>query len=304
MSKYYKILINDISQFLTINNLGSFVYRGQADSNWDLSSSLQRFIQVYNPAMKKHYFYEKWMLNDFKKKIHLHTFNFKLPNNNFEWLSIMQHYGAPTRLLDFTYSFFIATYFALIDTSTDSSVWAINRHNLGNQIKRIFELPYETGFALKDVINQHHIDLANKLLASEIPLKTAVIPLESEIFTDRLLKQQGLFLMPSDDRLTFMENLFSIFEIPNNQKAEQISIEKINQLLDRKVNFNKINSLNLDDYIKELEINSPVDIIKFEIPKLSRRPIIEQLYKMNITSEILFPGIDGLAKSLIHPYSA
>src|SRR5580704_15740200 len=47
------------------------------------------------------------------------------------WLAAMQHYGAPTRLLDFTYSPYVALYFALRnrndnEAESDAEVWAIN----------------------------------------------------------------------------------------------------------------------------------------------------------------------------------
>ena len=38
----------------------------------------------------------------------------------------MQHYGAPTRLLDWSYSPFVATYFAIESSTGASAVWAIN----------------------------------------------------------------------------------------------------------------------------------------------------------------------------------
>ena len=44
----------------------------------------------------------------------------------------MQHHGAPTRLLDFTYSIYIAAYFALenadpkADPDGSCAIWAVN----------------------------------------------------------------------------------------------------------------------------------------------------------------------------------
>jgi hypothetical protein len=302
MNQYYKISIKDISQFLAIKDMSHFVFRGQANTNWDLSTSLERFIKKFDPTIKNHFFFEKWMLDDFKKKIHLHTLNFKLPDNNFDWLSVMQHFGAPTRLLDFTYSFYVACYFALIDSNTDSSVWAINRYNLGKQIKNKFELPYTQGYVLKDEINRHHIELANKHIALNFQTKSAVISLDSEIITDRLLKQQGLFLMPTNEKESFMKNLGSIFNISNLEEVKSISIEEINQIISSKPSINETNIESIDKLQEILNADDPIDIIKFEIPKNSRNNILEQLRQMNITSEILFPGIDGLAKSLIQGY--
>ena len=51
------------------------------------------------------------MLDEFKRKAV--GFISKQPRNDFEWLFIMQHYGAPTRLLDWSTNALVALYFAL-----------------------------------------------------------------------------------------------------------------------------------------------------------------------------------------------
>jgi len=48
-----------------------------------------------------------------------------------EWLAVLQHYGTPTRLLDWTYSPTVAAYFALREIPhssvvTDTCIWALN----------------------------------------------------------------------------------------------------------------------------------------------------------------------------------
>ena len=52
------------------------------------------------------------------------------PGDKLGWLAIMQHYGAPTRLLDFTYSPYVALYFALrnrIERESDfAEVWGLD----------------------------------------------------------------------------------------------------------------------------------------------------------------------------------
>jgi FRG domain-containing protein len=57
-----------------------------------------------------------------------------------QWLPFMQHYGLPTRLLDWSESLAIATFFAIQgNPPTDSTVWflnpgALNRRSIGNQL--------------------------------------------------------------------------------------------------------------------------------------------------------------------------
>ena len=48
------------------------------------------------------------------------------PDDDFQWLALMQHHGAPTRLLDFTWSPYVAAFFALERTLNDGVVWAMN----------------------------------------------------------------------------------------------------------------------------------------------------------------------------------
>ena len=60
--------------------------------------------------------------------------------DHFEWLCLMQHHGAPTRVLDWTENIMIALYFAVCDTTADCDgvVWALNAGRL-NEITRVSE---------------------------------------------------------------------------------------------------------------------------------------------------------------------
>lgn len=47
-------------------------------------------------------------------------------DDDFQWMALMQHHGAPTRLIDFTWSPYVAAFFALERTLDDGVVWAMN----------------------------------------------------------------------------------------------------------------------------------------------------------------------------------
>ncbi|MBU0486189.1 MAG: FRG domain-containing protein [Proteobacteria bacterium] len=57
--------------------------------------------------------YESWILSDFKREAHNYLGHLPEPSNFLEWMALGRHYGMPSRLVDFTYSFPVAAYFAL-----------------------------------------------------------------------------------------------------------------------------------------------------------------------------------------------
>jgi len=96
-----------------VNELpNNYIYRGQADAGWPLRSSLERVIGADWTAAKAQRF-EDFALKQFQSKFHLYDRENSHPATKLAWLSVMQHYGVPTRLLDFTESPYIALYFAL-----------------------------------------------------------------------------------------------------------------------------------------------------------------------------------------------
>ncbi len=108
------------------------------------------------------------MMHEFKRKYPLFSSLLPKTNDSFEWLAIMQHHGAPTRLLDFTESIIIATYFSVVDAFKESSVWVVNRYRLRDKLFQTQKLNYVDEIALKDDVNDAHIEFANKYIGSKM----------------------------------------------------------------------------------------------------------------------------------------
>lgn len=127
----HEVLIAEPDELIrTLNTLpNNYIYRGHADSLWKLESTLERTLGS-NWSQEKAKKFEEHYLNLFKSKYHIYNENEHAPRSKLAWLSVMQHYGAPTRLLDFTESPYIALYFALEvynpQSKADLAVYAID----------------------------------------------------------------------------------------------------------------------------------------------------------------------------------
>src|SRR6266436_6697245 len=100
-------------------------FRGHADSTWPLMSTLGRYLNAY---VKEKYWtvQEERIARIFQRKAHLFLTHIPERSDTFQWLALMQHHGAPTRLLDFTWSPYVAAFFALQLATGDAAVWALN----------------------------------------------------------------------------------------------------------------------------------------------------------------------------------
>lgn len=92
-------------------------YRGQSNEEWSLLPGLARQENGLGR--------ESDFIARFKQNASLLLPS--LPRNDWEWLTIMQHYRVPTRLLDWSESPLVALYFAVVPHShSDGALWVLN----------------------------------------------------------------------------------------------------------------------------------------------------------------------------------
>ena len=181
----------------------------------------------------------------------------------------MRHYGAPVRLVDWTYSFFVATYFSFNRPRKNNEqyiVLAINEKWLSKIAEHKIIFPDKS---LERIINDikdnpDKFTFKNPQFFEQVYFKEEPIAFVHGYnpfhLNQRLVIQQGLFLCPGDVTKTFEENLLAVF----NEDEDKV-----------KDNFKTIS-----------------------FTGIKREEVLTILHRMNINQATLFPDLQGFAESL------
>ena len=103
-----------------------WAFRGQQKAEWPLWSSLSRHLSAYVENVDCWAEREARAIRIFQRKAHSFLSDPALLDDDLRCLALMQHHGAPTRLLDFTKSPYVAAFFALENAIEAAAVYAIN----------------------------------------------------------------------------------------------------------------------------------------------------------------------------------
>lgn len=156
-------------------------YRGHSSGQWNLIPGLHRWPEGLDKEANLFGEFQRTASRLFKKR-----------DDDWETLFDMQHYGIPTRLLDWTEALGIAVAFAVLDhhpSHGDPALWVLDpvRLNKSSGLKGIKEIPSD-GFGYKTVYWH------NQPFAAIYPI--AIAPTYQ---SDRMSAQRGTFTIHGRD---------------------------------------------------------------------------------------------------------
>jgi len=227
---------NDI--YREITHWDRFVFRGQADCMWELETSLYReYHRTLPPENDKSLFdREKMLLREFVRQYSRFGSNQLFDDKEYyEWFTLMQHYGVPTRFLDFTYSFYVALYFASQNVNikdeydtTHFSIYAVNYRWLEKRFNEIAPKRIVDLFKEKDNLGKNK-EIQEQIINSKDDRFMAVRNANCFNYNSRLVHQRGTFLIPTDLDENFMSNLYATLTDGDNIYNDKVI--KINVFL-------------------------------------------------------------------------
>jgi hypothetical protein len=179
LSEYLEVL-----NALFANPADVFWFRGHDNAEWELCPSALRYPQELTR--------QKAILSlaEFRRIQEYRLTKAPGPKETFKWLQLAQHYGLPTRLLDWTQSLTTALYFACQDHRVDGMVFAINPRDLNRLSLRKSTI---------DVLDpEEHAETIHKYLdlgPKEHARGLRTIAVKPAWNSDRIIMQQGMFTL-------------------------------------------------------------------------------------------------------------
>ena len=234
-------------------NANRFLFRGQSSADWLLQTSLARELAGSGLSGYQVAQLEREIMNRFWREAHRELepgVSSKRAISLNSW-PLMQHYGTPTRVLDWSLSPYVALYFSVEQRwDDDGALWWFSAATAENLMVRQFGHDY--------------------------------------MDKSRLLFKSGddeVFVTPSPSAMLFTYELhLAIQRMGNQQSMFTICLDP---LADHAHVLGDLASYGDGPHCGKLVV-----------PKALKPELLRELQLMNVTGKAMFPGLDGLGRTL------
>lgn len=248
------------------------VFRGQQRWSWPCDSALERAMRKRDDDANR---VEAWSLSFFRAYAWRYLSNPPPRHDLISWLVLAQHYGMPTRLVDWTRSPMVACYFAYRDLDSsegeDAALWILDavacRNAFGSRERETpdggTKAPTTQGSLLEQTWDDRENDLLRDALASGVSLPVPLIPPRPD---NRMAAQRTV--LTADARLDggfFPPLLFQPVRMPGYVHGE-------------------------------IDATGGALLHKCRLPASWRTRVLDSLRQMGINETGLFPGLDGVGR--------
>ena len=243
----------------------TFIYRGHSNDSYELIPGL--FRQHKNLINEENRLYitnsiygsinEKNILNAFIQEAS-GIVNVP-PKDLSEWAEYAQHYGVPTRLLDWSSNPLVALYFACVRKENTGQVWILHLANYNSLWMREMEEP------LDKTVRQIITDSMHGTKGYDYPIPY------TPYYVDPRMSAQGSYFLAWGSKHESFEEMFSKDEyhmvIPEDTKSRSYGIHE------------------QEAFLFSVLIHSD-----------RKRHLLRELDTVGINEKSLFPGLDGIGR--------
>ena len=260
-----------------------FLYRGMAHVSWPLLPGIFREIgeqyEGWDETARKYLTFstEQRILQHFRQEAAAYVTQNR-DESDIWWVELAQHYGVPTRFLDWSENPLVALYFACENNSRqeDAVVWMLNRLNYNRHIKKL-DPAYEfidSESARRDAISTlMGFSACENGVCQISPLQLPFL-YSPYLFDGRMSAQSSWFMVWGNDMRPFQQ----MIDYQNYMKLPDESCP----CCDADAS---------DDFLYQ-----------FVIPVSAKQQMVRELNMLGINGKALFPGLDGVGKHIERIY--